>query len=188
MATRGFTGKLLLGITGKYTFAQTSAGESGETGTIDIGERYAENFSAGTAANQAQRCWESRGRTLTSGNTEDIDVYDFGSIDIGGGAGKDAFGQAMALTSVKAFYVKNLSSSAGTLTFGGKGTAAAWDSFFGATANNAYDSFINLAPGAGFGYINPNANGLTVTDTSNHLLTIGASGGNITYDIVIIGE
>ena len=188
MATRSLTGKFLVGITGHYKNTLTSAGESGEINTIEFGDRYAENFTGGTAANQANRVWESRARTLTSGNTEDIDVYDFGSLNIGGGAGKDVHGGAIALTSIKAFYIKNHSDSAGTVVFGGKGASTAWDSFFGATAGNVYDSKFNVAPGACVAYINPGANGLTVTDSTNHLLTIAASGGDVEYDILIIGE
>ena len=38
-------------------------------------------------------------------SAEDIDLYDFGSLDVGAGAGKDALGQSVVLAEIVGFFV-----------------------------------------------------------------------------------
>lgn len=140
-------------------------------------------FTNGTGANQVQRAWYDNGRTLSASATEDIDVYDLASIDIGAGAGLDSLGQAHALTGVKLLYVKNHSDSGGNLHVGGKGTTAAWNSPFNADD----DALIVLVPGASITLTAPTAAGFAVADTTNHLLKMTDAGSGCTYDIAILG-
>ena len=177
-----------LGITGTYADTKTGAGGAGTSAIqTNVGKLTKTTFATGTSTSQAERMWCSLARALDGGSDEDIDVYDLGSIDIGTGAGLDGLGEAITFSGIKGIYIENISGSAGTLHIGGEGTAAGWDSLFGATAGNAYDSYIKLAPGAIFCYMNPTAAGLTVADSTNHLLTMAAVGGALTYNIILVG-
>lgn len=156
------------------------------TGATDaFSKAIVQAFSNGTGAGKVQRHWEDQ-RTLTTGATEDIDVYDFGALDIGAGAGLDALGQSMALTGIKAVLITNLSTSTGNLEVGNKAATTAWQSMF-VGSGDADAACITLAPGASFLYIDPSAAGLAVADTSNHLLTMTDSGGGCVYEIHILG-
>jgi len=142
-------------------------------------------LSSGTAANKADRIWTSLARALASGGNESIDLYDFGSLDIGGGAGRDAVGQLITLAEIVAILIQNNASSAGGLIIGGEGSGAAWNSGFGGS-----DSAVTptIAPGGWWQLFTPADPALVVTDTTNHLLKIAATGGAVTYDIHILGR
>jgi len=57
---------------------------------------YNPSLSNGLGNNQANRGWQSTDRTLASGATETLDLYDMASIDIGAGAGLDGLGQSFS--------------------------------------------------------------------------------------------
>jgi len=184
MGTKAVVAKFLANFHGSYTDTQTGAGESGEIVSAKFGEQNSVTFTGGTGANQANRVWPSENRILSTSASELIDVYDFGTLDIGSGAGKDQHGGSLALTGIKGFYVKNRSTSAGNLLVGGEGTTAAWNSLF----NGSDTALISLPPGAIVMITNPSSAGYAVADTTNHLLKIAAdSGGAVAYDIAIVG-
>lgn len=140
---------------------------------------------SGTGAGQADRFWQSTGRTLTSGGSEDLDVYDLASLDISGaGAGRDALGQVWTVAEIAGILVYNRPTSAGDLLIGGKGTAAAWSIWL----NNNDDAELTLKPSGIFLLASTNDPAWAVADTSNHLLTMLASGGAVTYDIYLLGR
>lgn len=173
-----------LGIKATYADTRAATGESGTTVTqTDGGFLTKTTFATGTSASQAERMWSSKARAIDGGADETIDIYDLGSLNIGTGAGLDALGEAITFSGIKGIYIENISGSAGSLIVGNDGTTAAWNSLFSASDTAS----ITLAPGAVFCYMNPTAAGLAVTDTSNHLLKMAASGGSLTYNIVLIG-
>jgi|TARA_R110000787_G_scaffold49997_1_gene119505 hypothetical protein len=172
---RSLKGLVEVKVSGKLTNDSSGAEDS-------FGEAIVNSFSSGTAANKAQRFWEDQ-RALTASQAEDIDVFDFGSIDIGAGAGLDTLGQALALTGIKALLVQNLSTSAGAVHVGNKNATTAWNSMFNADDTGQ----ITLAPGASFLYVDPSAAGLAVADTSNHLLTFTDAGSGCTYKVTLLG-
>lgn len=141
------------------------------------------SFTDGTSANNADKLWASKSRSLSGSTSEDIDLYDLGSIDIGAGAGNDPLGQSVTLAEVVAVVVFNDSSSTGTLTIGGKGTTAAWNSAF----NSDDDAACTVKPGGFFAIGSPTDPAYAVADTSNHLLTM-ASSDDLTYDIYVLGR
>lgn len=146
-------------------------------------------LTSGTGANQFDRTWESPGRTLNSGNDEDIDLFDLGSIDIGAGAGRDSAGQTVAIAEIVALLIWNKAASAGNLLIGGEGSGAAWNSMFhvsGTPSDTA--GFGPLGPGGVFFAFRPDDPAWAVADSTNHLLTIAATGGNVTYDIMFLGR
>lgn len=156
------------------------------TASAAHGAAQAVTFTAsGTGAGQADRFWQSTGRTLTSGGSEDLDVYDLGSLDISGaGAGRDALGQLWTVAEIAGVLVYNRPTSAGSLLVGGKGTAAAWSTWL----NNNDDAEVTLPPSGILLFASTNDPAWAVTDSSSHLLTMLASGGAVTYDIYLLGR
>lgn len=136
----------------------------------------------GAGADQANFLFGDDERSLAGSATEDLDLYDLGSFDIGAGAGKDAFGQTPALAKLVAFIIRNSPESVGDLLVGGKAAATAFNSWF----NGDDDALIVLPPGAAFMIIAPAFAGYAIADTSNHLLKIAASAaGAVTYSFAL---
>lgn len=162
---------------------QTASTESGATPGHEFNFTKGLSFLNGSGASQAQRFWGSKVRSLTSGNDETLDLYDLGSVDIGAGAGLDPLGQSLAITGIKALYIENIAGSAGNLVVGNESTAATWNSFFSGSDTATF----TLKPGAIFLTADPTAAGMAVADSTNHLLKIAASGGDLTYSIALIG-
>lgn len=150
----------------------------------------ATTLASGTGANQFDRVWSSEGRALNASATETIDLYDLGTIDIGGGAGKDAAGQAVTIAEIVGLMIWNKPTSIGSLLIGGEGSAAAFQSLFhvsGTASDTA--GFGPLGPGGVFFVFDPNDPAWAVADTSNHLLKLAANAaGNLTYDIMFLGR
>lgn len=109
----------------------------------------ATTLSNGTGANQADTVWGDSGRALSSAATENIDVFDLGSINIDGGAGKDSLGQAVANVEIVGILIHH-ESGTGTLLVGGEGSAATWNSLF----NSDDDAKAVVKPG-GFMMFSP---------------------------------
>lgn len=141
-------------------------------------------FADGTGQGQADKIIKGAGQTLSS-TTTDIDMYDLGSLDVGGGAGRDNLGQTVALAEVVALLIYVHKSSTGTLIVGGEGSTAAWNSPF----NGDDDAKIGpFQPGSICLISTYSATGFAVADSTNHLLQLEASGGVVNYDFVIIGR
>lgn len=146
------------------------------------GDTFQLSLTTGTGADQADRAWEDQNRSLASGATEDLDLYDLGSIDIGGGAGNDALGQAFTNAELVAILVRNRSTSAGTLNVGGKSAVTAFNSVFGSDD----EAILSLPPGGIILLACPDDTAWAIADTSNHLLQMEASGGDVTYDVAAL--
>jgi hypothetical protein len=143
-------------------------------------------FTSGNGAYQANRLWYRSGKTLAMSASETLDVFDFAGVDIGAGAGRDAVGQTLALTSIVALMVHVDPASVGELILGNDGTAAAWNSPF-----NGSDT-AELGPIAKDGLAvlwRPDATGFAVADATNHLLKFTEAGvGAVEYHTVILGR
>jgi hypothetical protein len=174
---RAFTGTIKMSLEGTL-----SNGTSGATNIENLA--ISEAFSNGTGASQAQRMWVSEGRTLSASATEDLDMFDLGTFDIGGGAGNDGLGLSHAITAVKGILVHNRATSGGALVIGNKNATTAWNSIFNASDTGA----ITLPAGATFCYCDPSAAGAAVADSSNHLLKFLDAGSGCTFDVGFIGE
>lgn len=152
----------------------------GTTATTTIGTTPSITLAGGTGLNQFNRGWQSRGRTLSSAS-ENIDLYDLGSLDIGAGAGEDALGLPLAATAVVAICIENRSTSAVDLLVGGLNATTAWNSPFAASDT----AKLSIPPNGGVLLWCVSTAGFPVADVSNHLLKIEASGGAATYDITV---
>jgi hypothetical protein len=143
------------------------------------------SLATGTDAEETDRLWISKDRTITAGGYETIDVYDFGSIDIGAGAGKDPLGQSLALAEIRGLFIEvaDDASYPGSLVVGGEGSGAEWNSLFNGTDGRE----IIIKPNSLFLALTKNDPGWAVADSTNHLLKMSASGGAVKYSIAIIG-
>lgn len=146
-------------------------------------------LATGTSVNQFDRCWYAKSRIINSGASENLDLYDLASFDIGGGAGKDAAGIAMTNAELVGLAVWNKAASTGNLLIGGEGSGAAFQSFFhvsGTASDTA--GFGPLQPGGLFFIFSPKDPAWAIADSSNHLLKFAASGGNVTYDCIFFAR
>ena len=158
----------------------------GGTATFSAGTSLAPtNLADGTAANQTDLFPQDIARTLTSGNNEDIDVFDWAQSNPGPGAGRDLIGNTLTLVEIVGVLIFNQTSSAGSITIGNNNTVAAWNSPFNASDTGAVGP---IGPGGWFMIFDPSDPAFAVADTSNHLLRITATGGNVTYDIYMAGR
>lgn len=141
------------------------------------------DFTSGTGLGQIDRFWCSKGRSLAVGS-EDIDLFDFAGEDVGGGAGNDAIGQAMALAEIAGILVVN-NDDDGTLRIGGKGDTTAFNTLF-----NADDDALIVVPPRGVALIATRAAAaFAVADTSNHILKVEAVTADVgDWDLYIIGR
>lgn len=145
-------------------------------------------LASGTSSYQADRVWGDASRSLSSGGSENIDMYDLASIDIDAGAGKDGLGQTYTIAEVTGIMIVSESTSSGTLYVGGEGSAAAWQSMFHVSGSLSDTAGVVIGPGGFLLNFNPADPAFAVADSSNHLLKIAASGGAVTYSIYVLGR
>lgn len=145
-------------------------------------------LSSGTAANQADRVWESLGRTLNSGTSENLDLYDLGTFDVGAGAGKDALGLAMSNAKLVALGVAVDPISVGDLYIGGEGSAAAFQQLFHSAGALSDSAGLVVRPSGLCLVFAPALAAYPVTDATDHLLKFAAVGGNVTYDVIFLAR
>lgn len=178
--------RTLTAISAKSTWKAT-ANLTNDTGGVTAqnvhGSEENPSLSTGLGDNQADRVWEKKAWTIPVG-TVDLDLYDFGSLDIGGGAGRDALGQVMALAEIVGIRIKVVS-GAGTLLVGGNGTAAAWNSLFNASDSAKIGPF---KAGARIEHLCPADGNLAVADTTNHLLRLEAVTTDMVVDVMVLGR
>lgn len=155
-----------------------------ETGTsnVNLGDTLIQALTTGTSASQLDRIWSDKARAITSGTSEDIDLFDFGSIDTGAGPGNDALGLSLALLDIVAILIVNASASSGTLIVGAKGDATEWESLF------TDASTVKLHPNSFLLAGSPADSAWVVADGSNHVLKFAASGGDLNYGLHIFGR
>lgn len=175
-------GSVRIDLAGAYSLPQIEDGEAGGTASITISRIINQAFASGNQANQAEAHWASVGRELAENASETIDLYDFGSLDIGAGEGLDPLGQALASASVRMLLIVNHADSEGTLLIGADGTTAAWNSLF----NGDDEACMKCPPGSVRLMLDP-IEGLAVEDSTNHLLKMAATGGDLKYDIYVWG-
>ena len=138
-----------------------------------IAETRGAAFTSGTGANQADIIFHDR-RTLADNANETLNLYDSGSL-------LDAFGDAVAITRIKALYIKNNSTDANLLV--GAAGATPVD-LFGAAAND----ILKIPPGGEFVLIVPSATGIVISTNKNLKIAHDGTGvSNLTYDIIVLG-
>ena len=155
----------------------------GDKTTLIVNELLSLILSEGTTANKANEWLNREAFTITSGASENIDLYDLASLDIGAGAGKDALGRSWVGAELVCLIIRNRAASAGTLLVGALAATTAFNSIF--TGTDPDDAGLVLPPGAFMMIGNAADPAYAIADTANHLLKLAASGGNVTGDMWI---
>lgn len=158
--------------------------DSGVSASAQIGRQVLNaTMQTGVSANEANRAWERYGATITSGGTNTIDIYDFANIDIGAGTALDALGQTLAIEEVVGLMIFNRSTSAGHLEFEPDATNG-WTPI----GTHTVATGGALPPNGCFFIWSGNTDAYDVTDASSHRIKLTANGGNVTYDMILIGR
>ena len=137
----------------------------------------------GIGNNQANRGWQRINRSLVSGGSEVLDLYDMVGVNIGAGAGLDGLGQAVDFEDVVAIVIvnNNAVTAAGQLEIDP-------DAFKGWTPIGTH----TVATGGalrGQGIMvkaNPAESGFDVDDGTSHRLRFTANGGAVTYSVYLL--
>jgi len=180
MGTRSAEGEVKLIISGTIKNTMTD----GQQASCPIGDSiHSGKLTDGVSADQFNRAWEEKDRALASGVTETIDLYDLGSLDIGGGAGKDALGQALTFEEIVTLVITQTGGD-GRLEINttSPANALAWMPSMTVANGGA------LRVGASVTFHNPNTDAWPVTDGASHQVNFKASGGDVTYSIYMIGR
>jgi len=186
MGTREASGEVRLvvnpTITNRMTDEQVATATGG--GTLLSGR-----MTNGVSEEQFSRAWEEKSRALGSGVSEDIDLFDLGSIDIGAGAGADMLGQALTFMEIVTLVIQqtggtgrlqiNATDPSNKLAWMPTLTVANGGAGRPPTENGRYWTFM---------LHNPATDAFPVTDASSHMVKFGASGGTVEYDIYVLGR
>lgn len=147
------------------------------------------SWSSGTGSFQADRAWQYEG-TLAAGASQVIDLYDFGTLDSGTGAGKDILGQSINLSEIVALAIQNASTptdSSDSLSPGDleivPDSTAGWNP----VGSHTQATGGSLTPGGLLLKVDPDT-GFVVNDGSSHRIKLTANGGEVNYRILVIGR
>jgi len=156
----------------------------GNIAAVSVGTKFlTQVLTSGVEGTQANRAWARTGATITSGATSDIDLYDFAGIDIGGGAGNDGLGQAMALEEIVAIAIHQ-TAGAGRLEIMPANPAnhCTWMPSLTVANGGA------LKSGGVLMMVQTNTDAFDISDGVSHMIRLGANGGNVTYAMYILGR
>lgn len=146
---------------------------------------YSQSLANGVLASRANRAWQSKNRTLSSGANEVLDLYDMGTVDIGAGAGLDGNGQAVAFEEIVGIMIvnENAVGVAGQLEIEPDATNG-WAPIGSHTAATG-----GALRGQGCLVKSQVAEaGFDVTDASSHRIKLTANGGDVTYSIYLLAR
>lgn len=130
-------------------------------------------------------------RILASGGSalDSISMYNFAITNTGGTTGSvatavDGCGQSLVLAAVKVLIIQNLGAAADLLEVGGDNTTAAWLGWF-----KDKTDIVRIRGGGSLIVTAPDASGMAVTNTTNHLLRIASvvGGAAVTYNFWAFG-
>ena len=139
-------------------------------------------FTSGVETNQVNRGWWSRNNLLSSGNSVEIDIFDFVGLDIGAGPENDAVGQAMSpIEEVAGLILVSESTSSGDLEV--STNAVQFDHFPIMTVANGGA----IKPGGFYGITSP-VNGADIVDSSSHKVELTANGGDVIWSLYLLGR
>lgn len=180
MGTRSASTKITLSFSStiQNTLDNGDAASANVQGTILSG-----TLSTGVSASQGNRALRTTGNAISSGGTVDIDLYDFASLDFGAGTGRDALGQLLTVEEIVSLAIKQ-SSGAGRLEIMPSNPAnyATWVPSLTVANGGA------LKNGGVLFMHQPNTDAFDVQDGASHVLRLGANGGDVEYDLYILGR
>lgn len=160
-----FSGRIMVQVLGELLGANDLA-----TVDSDIDQKFANVFTNGTGANQANNIFSDR-RALTGGTNEDLDLA---------GVLSNAFGAVITAVKLKGIIFWALPTNTGNLTI--TRPAANGVPFLLA----AGDGLAPLKPGAIAVVTDPSAAGIPVTAGTGDLINIAASGAGANNYVVVL--
>lgn len=180
MGTRSASSEIKLSF--QSTIRNTLDNSDTATATIS-GTILSGKLENGVSASQANRAWRTTGEAIASGATLDVDLYDFASFDIGAGNGLDALGQALTLEEIVGIIIKQ-SSGAGRLEImpASPAGAVAWMPSLTVANGGA------LKNGGVFMLFQSDTDAFDIQDAVSHLIRLGANGGDVEFDMYILGR
>ncbi|MEO1223799.1 MAG: hypothetical protein AAFX92_06200 [Pseudomonadota bacterium] len=141
-------------------------------GSVPVGFSQDVIFTEGNGANQAGNVFSDQRTTDDTGE----------NLDLAGGL-NNAFGEAITFTAIKALIVRAAAANTLDVVVGG----AATNQFVNWVGAGAHA--VHVRPGGVLVLVAPDADGYAVTASTGDLLKIAAAvAGNVTYDIILIGE
>lgn len=147
---------------------------------------YNPNLTNGINENQTNRGWQSKNRTLGTGVSETLDLFDLAGVDIGAGAALDGVGQAVSpFEEIVAIVIvnENDADAAGQLEIE-PGAANGWTPIGTHTAATG-----GALRGQGvFLKAQIAEAGFEVTDAASHTLKLTANGGDVEYSIYLLAR
>jgi hypothetical protein len=130
-----------------------------------------QSLADGSLINQADILWSDQ-RTVNDAANDDLDLA---------GGLTDAFGNTLTFSLVKGIYVRNRNTTAAeNLDIGGGSNT--FNTWLGSDGD-----IVTVGPNGVFMIWNPSLAGYAVTASTGDILRLTGEGGNITYDIAIIG-
>lgn len=174
------TARVHAGITGNYI--QELGDQAGQVNHPISFERTI-TFTNGIGKNQADIFWGDKARTISESANDDINIFDGGTIDIGPGVGRDPLGNDLAIAKIVTLFIYNHASSAGNLVIG-NAASNPWTAILSGTTPTVGP----ITPGGLIELVAPDATAWAVTDASNNILRINASGGDVVFDIAILAR
>ena len=146
---------------------------------------YAKTLTSGVNANMANRAWQKKSDTLTSGASDTIDLYDLAGENIGVGLGRDGLGELVVYAEIVAIVIvnENAVTAAGTLEIE-PGDTNGWAPIGTHTAANGGGL---LGQGI-FMKAQLAEAGFAVTDASSHTLKLTANSADVTYSIYLLAR
>lgn len=169
----------------KMSSTVRNAGDANVVASASLTLNHSLEIANGLKLDQANRAWQWKNKTISSGGTQVIDLYDYAGLDAGAGAGNDAVGQALTIEEIIFIAIKNENADgvAGSLEIepdgtNGWGPIGTHDVAFGG-ALPAQGVLLKLAP---------SESGFDVTDASSHRLLLTANGGDVEYSVWVIGR
>ena len=145
---------------------------------------YSPSLDNGVSESQANRVWQSEGRSISAGGQETLDLYDFAAVDIGAGAGNDGVGLSITFEEIVAIAVLNANAvgAAGQLEIL-PASSEGWTALGTHTVANGGALY-----GQGLLFKSqPNTNGFDVTAVL-HRLTFRAVNGDVSYSLFLIAR
>lgn len=188
MGTRAASGEVRLIVTNNITNTLTD-GKANTVSTAALGDTiFSGRLADGVSEEQYSRGWKDE-RTLNSGATEDIDLYDLGAIDVGAGAGLDALGQALTNLEIVYFGVRQTGGT-GRLQINptDPSNKVAWMPTLTVVNGGALRPPTTNSRYSGISMFNPASDAFPITDGASHMVRFGASGGSVTYEIMLLAR
>ncbi len=145
---------------------------------------YAPSLSNGVSAGEANRVWQSNGRSISSGGQETLDIFDFASVDIGVGDGKDGVGLAMTMEEIVAIGITNENAigAAGQLEII-PASSEGWQALGSHTVANGGALY-----GQGLLFKAQPAEAAFDVTTVRHRIAFRAVGGDVSYSVYLIAR